>query len=127
MPLQYMLKKCDKEVQKIRENIREKELETNLKFFRQCVVKVKGRVANGSIKEVIRKVDASKTEYEHVKEKIDCNANYVDLERNAFSANKSTTSIIRCANGFNYYRMKDQIMSKNVIGSECTRCSCPES
>ena len=73
MSLQHMLKECDEEAWKLRKNIEEKELQANLKFFRQYTVKINDRVANGCIKESIRKVDASKTEYKYVKEKIGCN------------------------------------------------------
>ena len=128
MHLQHLLKECDEEAKTLRKNVEEKALETNINFLCKCTVKVKGRIANGAIKEVVWKVDAIESKNECVKGKIGHNAEYVDVEaRNAFPKNKITASIIKCANGYNQYGMRDEMMNKNRVCSECPRCSRPES
>jgi len=124
MPVHHLLRECIEEARKLRENIEEEELETNIKFLRRYAVKVKGRITNASIKEVVQKVDAIETEKEYIKEKIGYNAEYVDLEaRNAFPINKVTSSIIKYASRYNQYRLRDKIMNNNMINSDCLRYS----
>ena len=79
----------------LRNNIEEKTLETNIKFLGKCAVKIKGWIANGVIKEVMRKADAIESENEHMKEIIVHNTEYVDIEvRNVFTVNKIIALII---------------------------------
>ena len=90
-----------------------KEFETCLKFFRQCAVKVIGKLANGAVKEIVRKVGTRNSECKHRKEKISYNADCVNLEtRNVFPTSNITMSIIEYANRFNQYGIRDQIIDK---------------
>ena len=58
-------------------------------------MKIKGWIANGVIKEVMRKADAIESENEHMKEIIVHNTEYVDIEvRNVFTVNKIIALII---------------------------------
>ena len=114
MPLQYMLKICNNEARQIREEIEMKEAVTNIKFIGKCAVKVKENIANGSIKEVIRKVDAIEMENNYIKEKFRCNSEYVDCKaRNALPANKVTSLAIKCANGHDPHGLRDSSINKH--------------
>ena len=68
------------------------------------------------------------SEKEYVHEKIGYNSEYVDVEaRNAFLSNMITSSIIKCANGYNQYGQRDALINKQRIDHECPRCSRSES
>ena len=47
------MRECVEEVRKLRKNIEEEELETNKKFLGRWAVKVKERITNASIKEIV--------------------------------------------------------------------------
>ena len=46
--------------------------------------------------------------------------------RDAFNGKKVSTSVIKCTNAFNQYGVRDEIINKQTVGSECLRCSEPE-
>ena len=46
--------------------------------------------------------------------------------RNAFSAKKVTTSVIKCANGFNHYGIRHAKINNNVIEANCPLCNSEE-
>ena len=93
---------CDKEAEILRDEIEDKQGETNIKFVGKCAIKVHNTIVNGAIKEIIWKIDAIESEKEYIREKIEYNSEYVDVEaRNAFSANLITSSIIKCASRYN--------------------------
>ena len=76
-------------------------------------MKVKGRIANGAIKEVMRKADAIESENEHMKEIIVHNTEYVDIEViNVFPVNNITSLIIKCQNGCIQHGMRDNKINK---------------
>ena len=80
-----MLNDCDKEAQMLREGIKYQESGVNLKFFRRCATKVNREITNRVIKEIIRKADARRLEFEYVKEKIGYDIECIDLDaRNMF-------------------------------------------
>ena len=122
------MKECDEEARALRENIEDQPNKINIKYLGLCMVKVQGIISNTYVKEMVSKVDAREIEEAYVKEKIGYNAEYVDVEaRNVFPMKKVTTSIIKYANRYNYYGLRDVIINKNMINSECPQYSLPES
>ena len=77
---------------------------------------------------MVSKVNAREIEEAYMKEKIGYNVEYTDVEaQNTFPMNKVTASIIKCANGYNHYGLRDATINKNMINSEYPQCSLPES
>ena len=125
--MQHLLKEYNKDTKKFNLNIEEKELENNIKFIGKCALEIKGRIANGAIKEVVWKVDTIESEYEYRISKIEHNSEYANIvDRNAFLANKITVLIIKCINSFNLCGLREEMMKNNKINGKCLRCSYPE-
>ena len=77
-----------------------------------------------SMKEVFRIIDAKKEEIRHIKKKYRYKEESIDLEiKNAFCANKVTTSMIKYTNGFNHYGLKNAMINNNLIEANCLRCN----
>jgi len=84
-------------------------------------------VINRSIKEAVRIIDAKEREYNYAKEKLGYKVSFVDVwAREAFRSKAVTTSMIKCASGFNHYGLRNELINNKMIGSECPRCSEPE-
>ena len=76
---------------------------------------------------VIRIADAEEEERKHVLRKHRHKEEFIDLDtRNAFSAKKVTTSVIKCANGFNHYGIRHAKINNNVIEANCPLCNSEE-
>ena len=60
--LQHLVKYCNREAESTREGIEDKSRETNVKCVRKCALKARKSIANGAIKEIIRKVDTIENE-----------------------------------------------------------------
>ena len=75
-----------------------------------------GIVQLRSIKEAIRIIDVREEEKKYVKKKFRYKADFIDIEaRNSFQKNKLTTSMIKCAYGYNHYSLRDAIINDNVV------------
>ena len=99
-----------------------------MKYLGKCALIVHNTIANGAMKEIIRKVDAIENEAKYIKDKIGRNHEYVDVEaRNAFLVNLVTPSLIKCASGYNHYGQRDVVINKQLCNAECPRCSRNES
>jgi len=108
-------------------NCRIKERETNIKYVGKCALQIKGKIITNSVKEAIRIEDANESLREYVKEKYKYNAYFIDLKaRDTFSNKKVTVSMIICSYGFNYYRVRDTGINKNLKGDKCLRYSLPK-
>ena len=58
-PLQHLMKGCDEEARKIRENCITKERETNIKHVGKCSLEIRGKIVTNSVIEAIRIADAN--------------------------------------------------------------------
>ena len=76
------------------------------------------------VKETIRIKDAKDSIRAYVKKKYMYNSNFIDVDiRNTFSNKNVMVSMIFCAHGFNYYKVRDAMINKNMIGGKCPWCS----
>ena len=83
-----------------------------------------GIVQMRSVKEMLRVIDSKEEERKQAKKKLEYKVNFVDLEaRNSFRANNVTTSIIKCAYGFNHYGLRHSMINDNLIEENCPRCN----
>ena len=111
------MKGCDEEARKIRENCITKERETNIKHVGKCSLEIRGKIVTNSVKEAIRIADANESLREHAKQKHEHDADFIDAKaRETFSNKKVTASMIKCAHGYNHYRMRDAAINKNMKG-----------
>ena len=75
-----------------------------------------------AVKEVLRVIDAKEEEKRQAEKKLKCKLDFVDLEaRDLFHANEVTTSIIKCAHGFNHYGLRHSMINNNLIEENCPR------
>ena len=118
MPLQHLVKAYHEEAERVRVNIEQETRETNIKYLGKCALIVHNTIANGAVKEIIRKVDAIENETKYIKDKIGRNYEYVDVEaRNAFPVNLVTPSLIKCASGYNHYGQRDAAINKQLCNA----------
>ena len=76
---------------------------------------------------VIRIADAEEEEREHALRKYGQKEEFIDLDaRNAFSAKKVTTSMIKCANDFNHYSTRHTKINNNMIEANYPLCNSEE-
>ena len=126
-PLKHLIKECDENAKKIRTLTHEKPGVHNIKFLGSFAITQDGVVINRSIKEAIRIIDARKSEIECAKEKFGLKANFIDINaREAFKTKSVPASMLKCASGHNHYGVRNQMINNNMVGSECPRCSEPE-
>ena len=86
------------------------ELESNVKFCGNHILKKNEVVQMKSINAVIRITDAEEE------------VEFIDLEaRNAFSEKKVTISMTECA-GFNYCRLRYTMINNNIVEVNCPHC-----
>ena len=63
-----------------------------------------GRIADDTIIELVRNIDAKTVEYNYIKSQLGSNVDYVDIEAwNTFSEGVSTSKL-KCIVGYNHYR-----------------------
>ena len=99
--LQHLIKLQSKEAEIVRNEIEEKQGETNIRFAGKCAIKVHYTIANSAIQEIVQKVDAMESEKECMYKKIGCNSEYVDAEiRNTLADNLITLSVMKCPNRY---------------------------
>jgi len=80
-------------------------------------------VLSRSIQEIVRIIDSKKAEESHGREKLKCKCDFVDADaRNVFNSKKVTTSMMKCAHGFNHHGLRDSLTNNNVIDDRCPRC-----
>ena len=58
MPLKHLLRECNEKARMLRENMKNKLNETNIKHLGFCAVKLKSEIANLPVKEIVCKVGA---------------------------------------------------------------------
>ena len=68
-------------------------------------------------------MDAKEAEKEYGVEKLKYKYEFVDKEaRNAFNPKKVTSSMIKCAYGYNHFGLRDSLINNNMIDAHCPRC-----
>lgn len=108
-------------------NCRTKERETNIKHAGKCSLEIRGKIVTNSVKEAIRIADADESFREHINKKHKHRADFIDAKtRGIFSNKKATASIIKYSHVYNNCGTRDAVINKNLKGSECPRCSEPE-
>ena len=111
-----MIKWCNRRARKKREEIESETQHNNIKYYWLYAVKKDGIVQMRSIKEVIRIIDAKEEEKRYAIKKYGYKEEFIYLEvRNTFHINEVTTSIIKCANRFNYYSLRYAMINNNII------------
>ena len=96
----------------------------NIKHYGYYAITYNGTTRARLINEIIRIHDAIEVEKLYCKRKIKEQAELVDTEiRNCFQIGQVTSSILKCTNSFNHYRMRDKEINNGLIDSNCLRCS----
>ena len=86
-------------------------------------MKRNGELQSRATQEVVRTIDAREKEEEHANKKYGHRKEFIDMEaRNVFQTGKVTTSMIKCAHGFNHYGLREAMMNNNMVESTCPRC-----
>ena len=64
---------------------------------------------------------------EYVKRKFKYQADFVDIvARDLLSSITVTVLVIKCAHGYNHYRIREAMINGKSAGTECSRCNEPE-
>ena len=64
---------------------------------------------------------------EYVKRKFKYQANFADVAaRVLFNSITVTSLVIKCAHGYNYYKIRKAMINRKSAGSECSRYNEPE-
>jgi len=122
-PLKHLIRECDMKAKKEREDVMNRDRDTNIKYYGSYALKKENVVLSRSIQESVRIIDSKKAEKEYGREKMKYKYNFVDADvRNAFNSKKVTTSMMTCAHGFNHYGLRDTLINKNMIDAYCPRC-----
>ena len=80
-----------------------------------------------SIKEVIRIIDVREEEKKYVNKKFRYKADFIDIEaRNSFQMSKVTISMIKYANGYNYYELRDVMINNYMVEAYYLKCNLVE-
>ena len=104
---------CDRRSKEIRKNIHLRENDTNIRFYGDYIIMKGNEVKSRAIKEVIREIDTKIDEKEYARKKLRDNYNFYNIEvRNLFTKSKVITSMIKCANGINPYRVHNNMINK---------------
>jgi len=123
-PTKHLIKNCDARARIKRENIEIEESENNIKWYGNYALTRNNVAQIQSTNAVLRMIDAQEEELRYAKKKYGYKVDFIDLEaRNTFSVNKVTTSMIKCANGFNYYGLRHAMINNNMIEANCPRCN----
>ena len=126
-PLKHLIKEYDKNAKKSRTLIHRSPGVHNIKFIGSFAITQKGVIVSRSIKEAIRIIDAKKSEMNYAKDRFGAKIEFVDVNaREAFKTKSISTSMLKCASGYNHYGVRHQMINNNMVGSECPRCSDPE-
>jgi len=126
-PLTYLIREYNLKARKGREKLYTKEDIYNIKYFGVYAIKKGSKVVSRSIREAIRIEDAKQSESQYTNRKFKIKIDFIDLDaRDTFNGKKVSTSVIKCANAFNQYGVRDEIINKQTVGRECPRCSEPE-
>ena len=122
--IKWLIRCCDKEAERAREDARSNNSESNIKCYGRCST-MKARIFQmRSIKEILRVIDSKKEERKQAQKKLACKVDFIDLEaRNLFAAGKVTTSITKCASGFNYYGLRHAMINDNIVEATCLQCN----
>ena len=100
------------------------ERESNIKYYGRYSLMKDSIVQMRYVKEILRVIDSKEEESKQAKKKLEYKLNFVDLEaRNSFQANKVTTSVIKCAHGFNHYGLRHSMINEKLIEANCPRCN----
>ena len=79
---------------------------------------------SNSVNEILRIVDTRKLEKSYANKKYSSRIDFIDIEaRNTFSIKDVVASMIKCANGYNHYSVRESIINKNIIRNKCLRYS----
>ena len=88
---------------------------TNICFFRTHSLTIGSNVISMSIKEAMRVIDSKEAEKKYAKKKLNYQADFIDIDSRAtFIEKTATTSMIKCANAFNYYDVKSEIINRQL-------------
>ena len=115
-PLTYLIRECDLKARKGREKLYTKEDIHNIKYFGMYAIKKGSKVVSRSIRAAIRIKDAKQSESQYANQKFRVKIDFIDLDaRNVFNGKKVSTSIIKYANAFNQYGIRDEIINKQTV------------
>ena len=82
---------------------------------------------NQSIKEAIRIADSKNPECKYTAKKFSTRVDFINAHaREAFRTNTLSMSTLKCANAFNYYRVRSEVINKKLVSSKCPRCNNPK-
>ena len=77
-----------------------------------------------SINEAMQILNVKDKDNRYAKMKYGYKKEFIDLEaRNDFCGNKVTTSMMKCANRFNYYGFRHVIINNNIREANYSRCN----
>ena len=121
--LKDLLKECDEKAGKARIEIESFETITNLKYYGNYALMYQGVIISRSIQETLRIIDAKNNEKKYGDHKLGYKYNFVDTEaRNVFKTQNVTTSMIKCAHGFNHFGLRDSLINNKMAEEYCPRC-----
>ena len=116
----HLIKECNEESRKHRENMHQKENVDNVKCIGSHAMKVENKLITRLSKEIIRIIDTKKSKKKHVERKFGCPCNFIDAEaRNAYSLKKVISLAIKSSNSFNHHKVRSQIINNALVESEC--------
>ena len=114
--LKHLIKKCNVMAKNYRTSICRQEGTHDMRFLGICALIKNDVVTNRSMKEATRVIDAKDVEYYYVKKKFRCKVNFVNvLAREAFQTKVVLASMIKCASGFNYYRVRSELINNRIV------------
>ena len=94
--------------------------ETNIRFFSRYDLIKGSRIILRSIKEAMRIIDSQEAEYNYAKKKFGYQADFIDADAIAsFTTKMTMTSITKCANAFNHYGVRNELINRQLVRSEC--------
>ena len=111
-PLDHLIYECNKKAREGRESLHTMQEDTNIRFLGTYALKKGQMIISRSVKEAIRIIDAQEVENDYVQRKFGHQADFIDAEaRAAFTTKTTTTSMIKCANAFNHYGVRDKMIN----------------
>ena len=122
-PLKHLLKECDNQARKERENLSTRDRDANMKYCRMCALMREDIALSRSAQETIRIIDTREAERAYGEDKLKHKCDCIDSEaRNAFDPKKVAASMIKCTHGYNHCGLRDTLINKNMIEACCPRC-----
>ena len=83
-----------------------------------------GKAATNSIKEAIRIKDGIKYEKQQLQKKLGDRGDMINIDaRNIIPANKTTASVVKCANRHDHNGAQDAFINNNIAEECCPRCN----